>query len=93
MARRASGEKRAAERSKLNIQIGKRVGEIIKESGVSSQSLCDLLDVSSASVSRYLSGERSIPVASLIKIADEYGTSVDYLVSGRGKRTADCPWH
>lgn len=39
-----------------------------------------LLNVSQRAYSNYENGERAIPVETLSKLADFYGTSVDYLI-------------
>lgn len=44
------------------------------------QALADLLSVSQTTYSRYENGTLDIPSASLVKLAQFYGTSVDYLV-------------
>jgi transcriptional regulator with XRE-family HTH domain len=46
-----------------------------------------LLDVSQASVSRWLTGERTPEAASLVRLAEVFGRSVDWFV-GRGGREA-----
>jgi transcriptional regulator with XRE-family HTH domain len=44
------------------------------------QTLADLLNVGQTTYSRYENGTLDIPSASLIKLAEFYGTSVDYLL-------------
>lgn len=44
------------------------------------QQLAQLLNISQTTYSRYESGELDIPSSSLIKLAEFYKTSVDYLL-------------
>ncbi len=48
--------------------------------------LADYLSVSQRTYSRYETGERSIPIEVLSKLADYYDVSVDYLIERTDRR-------
>lgn len=63
-----------------------RLKELRKEKGLSQLRLATDLHTTQNTISRYETGEREPGIAELIKIADYFNVSVDYLI-GR----TDCP--
>ena len=51
-----------------------------EDSDLKQTTLADYLSVSQRTYSRYETGERSIPIEVLSKLADYYDVSVDYLI-------------
>lgn len=48
--------------------------------------LAEYLSITQRTYSRYETGERSVPVEVLAKLADYYGVSVDYLIGRTDKK-------
>lgn len=63
-----------------------RLKELRKEKGLSQLRLATDLHTTQNTISRYETGEREPGIAELIKIADYFNVSVDYLI-GR----TECP--
>lgn len=57
-----------------------RLKQLRKERGISQIKLAIDLDTSQNSISRYETGERQADYAMLIKIADYFDVSIDYLL-------------
>lgn len=57
-----------------------RLKEIRKARGISQVKMAMDLNVSQNTVSRYETGEREADYAMLIRIADYFGVSIDYLL-------------
>lgn len=57
-----------------------RLKKLVAETGVSQQKLADYLGVTLQSVNYYINGKREPNIATLIKLADYFDVSVDYLV-------------
>lgn len=57
-----------------------RIAELRKAKGVSQIRLAMELNTTQNTISRYETGEREPGIAELIKIADYFGVSVDYLI-------------
>ncbi len=53
---------------------------LMEQNKESSQALGTFLNISQPTISRYLSGKTEPPIEVLIKIADHYGVTVDYLI-------------
>lgn len=58
----------------------KRLRDLREDRDLNQQALADLLNVSQTTYSRYESGSLDIPSDSLIKLAQFYSTSIDFLV-------------
>ena len=63
-----------------------RLKELRKKKGISQLRLATELNTTQNTISRYETGEREPGIAELIKIADYFNVSVDYLI-GR----TECP--
>ena len=57
-----------------------RLKKLVAETGVSQQKLADYLGVTLQSVNYYINGKREPNIATLIKLAEYFDVSVDYLV-------------
>lgn len=57
-----------------------RLGQAIKEKGITQRELASKVGVTEASMSRYIKGERVPSGPIVVNIAKELGISVDYLV-------------
>jgi len=58
----------------------KRIRNLREDSDLTQQKLATLLDVSQTTYSRYESGILEIPLDALIKLADYYDVSTDYIL-------------
>lgn len=58
-----------------------RLKELRKKKGISQLRLATDLNTTQNTISRYETGEREPGISELIKIADYFNVSVDYLVS------------
>ena len=58
----------------------KRLRDLREDNDLNQQALANYLSVSQTTYSRYESGDLDIPSVSLIKLAQYYNTSIDYLV-------------
>ena len=66
-----------------------RLKELRKSKGISQLRLAVLLDTTQNTISRYETGEREPGITELIRIADFFNVSVDYLL----ERTEDPVLH
>ncbi len=57
-----------------------RIRELREDEDISQTKLAKFLGMSQTGYSKYETGENDIPTAILIKLADFYGTSVDYIL-------------
>ncbi|MCI8808374.1 MAG: helix-turn-helix transcriptional regulator [Oscillospiraceae bacterium] len=64
----------------------RRIRDLREDSDLKQKTLAEYLTCSQVCYSQYELGKRDIPTDVLIKLADYYGTSIDYLL-GR----TDCP--
>lgn len=58
----------------------KRLRELREEGELTQKQLADILKMSQTGYSKYETGENDIPTSVLIKLADYYNTSIDYLL-------------
>lgn len=63
-----------------------RIRDLREDKDLNQQDLAKLLSVSQATYSRYESGTLDIPTSALIKLADFYHVSVDYLLGRTNKK-------
>lgn len=57
-----------------------RLRDLREDRDLSQQKLAKLLGMSQTGYSKYETGENDVPTQILIRLADFYGTSVDYLL-------------
>ena len=58
-----------------------RIRDLREDKDLNQEQLASILSVNQATYSRYESGNLEIPLQSLIKLAEFYSTSVDYLLN------------
>ena len=58
----------------------KRIRDLREDRDMTQRQIADMLGMSQTGYSKYETGENDIPTAILIKLADYYKTSVDYLL-------------
>ena len=63
-----------------------RIKELREKHGFSQKKAAELLEMHTTQYQRYESGERTVPADFLIKLADLYGVTLDYIV-GRSEDT------
>ena len=62
----------------MNMKL--RIRDMREDNDLTQQKIADILLCDQSLYSKYERGKREIPLALLIKLADFYGTSLDYLV-------------
>lgn len=62
-----------------------RIQDLRVDSDLSQREISEILHITQRSYSHYETGTRGIPIEMLIRLADYYNTSIDYLV-GRTDR-------
>lgn len=63
-----------------------RLRDLREDADLNQKDIADLLHISQTTYSRYESGVLDIPSASLIKLADFYKVSVDYILGRTDKK-------
>lgn len=68
-----------------------RIQDLRTDADLSQKQISDILHISQRSYSHYETGSRNIPIEMLIRLANYYETSIDYLV-GRtdNKKSRNC---
>lgn len=64
-----------------------RIQDLREDSDLTQKQLSEQLHISQRAYSHYETGSRSIPVDMLIRLANYYNTSIDYLVGRTDKKT------
>ena len=64
----------------------KRIRDLREDHDLTQTQVAYILSVTQRTYSRYENDDRSIPLEQLIKLADYYGTSVDYLLDRTNKK-------
>ena len=62
------------------IRLYKRIRELREDHDLTQREVAEMLGMSQTGYSKYETGTNDIPTAVLIKLADFYKTSVDYLL-------------
>ena len=63
-----------------------RIQDLRVDSDLSQREISEIIHVSQRSYSHYETGTRGIPIEMLIRLADYYHTSIDYLVGRTNKK-------
>ncbi|MBX9120889.1 MULTISPECIES: helix-turn-helix domain-containing protein [Enterococcus] len=58
-----------------------RIRDLREDNDLTQHQIATLLNISQSTYSRYENGELDIPIQMLIKLANHYDTSIDYLVN------------
>ena len=61
----------------------KRIRDLREDRDLTQTQIAHMLGMSQTGYSKYETGENDVPTQILIKLADFYGTSVDYLLGRR----------
>ena len=69
----------------MNMKL--RIRDMREDKDLTQQKIADILLCDQSLYSKYERGEREIPLALLIKLADFYDTSLDYLVGRTNNST------
>ena len=64
----------------------RRLRDLREDHDMSQRKLAQLLDMSQTGYSKYETGENDIPTRVLLRLANLYGTSVDYLLGRTDER-------
>lgn len=68
--------------------MGERISLLLKEKGVSQKELAKQVNVDPSALSRYIKNEREPKIEFLIKTADFFKVSIDFLVTGKVAETS-----
>ena len=63
-----------------------RIQDLRIDSDLSQKEIGEILHISQRSYSHYETGSRNIPIEMLIRLADYYDTTIDYLVGRTDKK-------
>lgn len=63
-----------------------RLRDLREDSDLTQKQLAEMLGMSQTGYSKYETGENDIPTAILIKLADYYETTTDYILGRTNKR-------
>ena len=69
----------------MNMKL--RIRDMREDKDLTQQTIADILLCDQSLYSKYERGEREIPLALLVKLADFYDTSLDYLVGRTNNST------
>ncbi len=58
----------------------KRIRDLREDKDMTQKELANILGMSQTGYSKYETGENDVPTQILLKLADFYGTSVDYIL-------------
>ena len=64
----------------------KRIRDLREDSDMTQTQIAKMLGMSQTGYSKYETGENDIPTSILLKLADFYGTSVDYILGRTDKK-------
>jgi transcriptional regulator with XRE-family HTH domain len=64
----------------------KRIRDLREDRDLTQKELASILGMSQTGYSKYETGENDIPTAVLIKLADFYDTTIDYLLNRTDKK-------
>jgi len=63
-----------------------RLKDLREDSDIKQAELAEYLNIKQNTYSQYENGKREIPISLLWKLADYYGTTIDYLVGRTDKK-------
>ena len=68
------------QKNRMGINMYKRIRDMRVDADLSQTQLAKMLNMSQTGYSKYETGENDIPTSILIKLAEIYDTSIDYLL-------------
>lgn len=71
---------------KIHKNIGRRIREIRKEKNLTQSEFAKMFDITQDRLSKYETGVIGIPVEILLKISKKFNISLDWLLTGKGKK-------
>lgn len=71
---------------KISDIFAKNIKDLREDNDISQTKLAELLQISQRAYSHYERGDREISLDSLVRIADYYSVSVDYLLGRTNKK-------
>ena len=71
--------------------IFERIRNIREDNDLTQSQIAEFLNINQRTYSRYERGEISITIETMCKLADYYGTSLDYLAGRTDKKTPYAP--
>jgi transcriptional regulator with XRE-family HTH domain len=63
-----------------------RLKDLREDNDIKQSQIAQLLNIRQNTYSQYENGKREIPIAMLWKLADYYGTTVDYIIGRSDKK-------
>lgn len=69
--------------------LGKRIALLRRSAGITQAMLADRLNISASAVGMYEQNRRQPPLDILIALSEEFGVTVDYLLTGRWNTRQD----
>ncbi|MDQ0361858.1 helix-turn-helix domain-containing protein [Breznakia pachnodae] len=66
--------------------IYRRLRDLREDKDLTQENLAEYLQISQRTYSRYETGESSLPIEIVSKLADFYNTTIDYLVNRTNKK-------
>lgn len=82
-----SSAKKSVEKDENNIEIGKRLKAIRKDRGETQEQLAAIMELSQITISKIENGDITLTLPNLLKIAEHYNVSLDYLCKDTGNAT------
>ena len=70
----------------MRCNVYKRIRDLREDRDITQKQLAEILGMSQTGYSKYETGENDIPTQILIKLADFYGTSIDYMLGRTDKK-------
>lgn len=64
-----------------------RIQDLREDADLTQKKLSEQLNISQRAYSHYETGSRNIPIETLIRLANYYNTSIDYIVGRTDKKT------
>lgn len=69
------------------MQMQLRIRDLREDADLTQKQIADYLFCGQSAYSKYERGERTLPLDDAVRLAQFYGTSVDYLVGLTGRKT------
>lgn len=69
--------------------LGVRIAALRRQTGLSQKALADALEVSPSAVGMYEQGRRTPAMETLMRMAELFGVSMDFLLTGRSTERCD----
>jgi len=67
----------------IAVEVGKRIGETIRQKGISNRECAEVAGMTEVSLSRYVMGARMPNALALYNLAKALGVSMEFLLTGK----------